>query len=157
MVGTYQYNDDADFGPEWTGFKMWKNGSFTPIGGPSGAINTNPTSISDTGIVVGWYEGSDIEPFTAHPSHGFVLANGVYKTLSYPNAFRTSLNDINSAGVIVGSWINSDGNGGGFLFVNGKIKDVLTPGGASTEVNGINDNGYVTGTSSAGSFIAHCQ
>jgi hypothetical protein len=67
------------------------------------------------------------------------------------------LNDINSAGVIVGSWINSDGNGGGFLFVNGKFKDVLTPGGASTAVNGINDNGYVTGTSSAGSFIAHCQ
>jgi hypothetical protein len=157
MVGTYQYNDDADFGPEWTGFKMWKNGSFTSIDAP-GAINTNPTSISDTGIVVGWYESrAEAVPFAADPSHGFVLANGVYKTLSYPNAFRTSLNDINSAGVIVGSWINSDGNGGGFLFVNGKIKDVLTPGGASTEVNGINDNGYVTGTYSAGSFIAHCQ
>jgi hypothetical protein len=157
MVGTYQYNDDADFGPEWTGFKMWKNGSFTSIDAP-GAINTNPNSISDTGIVVGWYESrAEAVPFAADPSHGFVLANGVYRTLSYPNAFRTSLNDINSAGVIVGSWINSDGNGGGFLFVNGKIKDVLTPGGASTEVNGINDNGYVTGTSSAGSFIAHCQ
>jgi len=157
MVGTYQYNDDADFGPEWTGFKMWKNGSFTPIDVP-GAINTNPTSISDTGIVVGWYESAaEAVPFAPDPSHGFVLANGVYKTVSYPNAFRTSLNDINSAGVIVGSWINSDGNGGGFLFVNGKIKDVRTPAGASTEVNGINDNGYVTGTSSAGSFIAHCQ
>ena len=97
-------------------------------------------------------------PFAADLSHGFVFANGVYKTVSYPNAFRTSLNDINTAGVIVGSWINSDtGKGGGFLFVNGTIKDVLTPGGASTEVNGINDNGYVTGTYSAGSFMAHCQ
>jgi hypothetical protein len=140
----------ADFGPEWTGFKMWKNGSFTPIGGPPGAFNTNPTSISDTGIVVGWHEGAD-------PSHGFVLANGVYKTLDYPNAFRTSLNDINSPGVIVGSWINSDGNGGGFLFVNGKFKDVVAPGGQGTAVNGISNYGYVTGTSSAGSFIAHCQ
>ena len=158
MVGTYQYNDDADFGPEWTGFKMWKNGTFTPIDAP-GAINTNPTSINDTGIVVGWYESSaEAVPFAADPSHGFVFANGVYKTVSYPNAFRTSLNDINSAGVIVGSWVNSDtGKGGGFLFVNGTIKDVLTPGGASTEVNGINDNGYVTGTYSAGSFMAHCQ
>src|SRR5438874_3574673 len=158
MVGTYQYNDDADFGPEWTGFKMWKNGTFTPIDAP-GAINTNPTSINDTGIVVGWYESSaEAVPFAADPSHGFVFANGVYKTVSYPNAFRTSLNDINTAGVIVGSWINSDtGKGGGFLFVNGTIKDVLTPGGASTEVNGINDNGYVTGTYSAGSFMAHCQ
>jgi hypothetical protein len=157
MVGSYQYNDDADFGPEWTGFKMWKNGSFTPIGGPPGAINTNPTSISDTGTVVGSYEGSDIQPFTAHPSHGFVLANGVYKTLSYPNAFRTSLNDINSAGVIVGSSIDANGVGGGFLFVNGKFKNVLGPNGETTAVNGINDAGYVTGTSSAGSFIAHCQ
>src|SRR5437588_6288693 len=58
MVGTYQYNDDADFGPEWTGFKMWKNGSFAPIE-PPGALNTNPNSISDTGIVVGGYLGAD--------------------------------------------------------------------------------------------------
>jgi hypothetical protein len=158
MVGTYQYNDDADFGPEWTGFKMWKNGSFAPINAP-GALNTNPTSISDTGTVVGWYEASaEAVPFAADPSHGFVLANGVYKTVSYPNAFRTSLNDVNSAGVIVGSWVSPDaGNAGGFLFVNGKFKDVLTPGGESTEVNGINDSGYVTGTYSGGSFIAHCQ
>ncbi len=158
MVGTYQYNDDADFGPEWTGFKMWKNGSFTPIGGPSGALNTNPTSISDTGIVVGWYvSGSEAVPFAPDPSHGFVLANGVYKTLDYPNAFLTSLNDINSAGVIVGLWIDTNGGFGGFLYVNGKFKDVLGPNGETTAVNGINDYGYVTGTSSAGSFIAHCQ
>ncbi len=157
MVGAYQYNDDADFGPEWTGFKMWANGSFTSIDAP-GAINTNPNSISDTGIVVGWYEArAEAVAFAPDPSHGFVLANGVYKTVSYPNAFRTSLNDINSGGVIGGSWGNSDGTAGGFLFVNGKFEDVLTPGGASTAVNGINDNGYVTGTSSAGSFIAHCQ
>ena len=152
MVGTYQYGDDKDFGPLWTGFKMWKNGSFTPIGGPPGALNANPTSISDTGIVVGWYV-SDAVPFTPYPKHGFVLANGVYKTLDYPNAFRTFLNDINSAGVIVGSWEW----GGGFLYVNGKFKDVLGPNGETTAVNGINDYGYVTGTSSAGSFIAHCQ
>ena len=156
MVGSYQYNDDADFGPEWTGFKMWKNGSFAPIGVP-GATNTYPSSISDTGTVVGWYEAG-LVPFTPYPDHGFVLTNGVYKTVDYPNAFRTFLNDVNSAGVVVGSWVNSDsGNGGGFLFVNGKFKNVLGPSGETTAVNGINDNGYVTGTSSAGSFIAHCQ
>jgi hypothetical protein len=156
MVGTYQDNDDADFGPEWTGFKMWKDGSFAPIE-PPGALNTTPNSISDTGIVVGSYVAADeAVPFAPDPSHGFVLANGVYKTVSYPNADSTSLNDVNSAGVIVGSWGNS-GGGGGFLYVNSKFKDVLTPSGGSTSVNGINDNGYVTGSSSAGSFIAHCQ
>jgi hypothetical protein len=67
------------------------------------------------------------------------------------------LNEINSAGVIVGSWIDANGVGGGFLFVNGKFKNVLGPHGETTAVNGINDAGYVTGTSSAGSFIAHCQ
>ena len=101
--------------------------------------------------------GSEAVPFAADPSHGFVLANGVYKTIDYPNAFGTSLNDINSAGVIVGSWIDGNGAGGGFLVVKGKIKNVLGPHGETTAVNGINDNGYVTGTSSAGSFIAHCQ
>lgn len=157
MVGTYQYNDDADFGPEWTGFKMWANGTFASIA-PPGALNTNPNSINDKGVVVGWYTpAAEAQPFAPDPSHGFVLSNGVYKTVSYPNAFGTSLNDINSPGVIVGSWGGSDGGGGGFLFVNGKFKDVLTPSGGTTSVNGINDNGYVTGTSSAGSFIAHCQ
>jgi len=38
----------------------------------------------------------------AFPYHGFVLANGVYKTVNYPKAFRTVLNDINASGVIVG-------------------------------------------------------
>jgi len=125
MVGTYQYNDDADFGPEWTGFKMWSNGSFTTIGAP-GAINTNPNSISDTGIVVGWYvSGSEAVPFAADPSHGFVLANGVYKTIDYPNAFGTSLNDINSAGVIVGSRIHANGVGGGFSFRGWQVQERL--------------------------------
>src|SRR5438270_13510117 len=136
---------------------MCINGSFNCIA-VRVAVNRNPTSISGTGILVGWYESAaEAVPFAPDPSHGFVLAIGIYKTVSYPNAFRTSLNDINSAGVIVGSWGDSVGNVGGFLFVNGKFKDVLTPGGASTAVNGINDNGYVTGTSSDGSFIAHCQ
>jgi hypothetical protein len=157
MVGTYQYNDDADFGPEWTGFKMWSNGTFVTIA-PPGSLNANPNSINDSGTVVGWYVlSSEAVPFAADPSHGFVLANGVYKTIDHPNAFGTSLNDINSAGVIVGSWGGANGGGGGFLVVKGKIKDILGPHGEATSVNGINDANYVTGTSSAGSFTAHCQ
>lgn len=157
MVGTYQYNDDADFGPEWTGFKMWKNGTFTQIQ-PPGALNTNPNSINDAGTVVGWYaSAAEAVPFAPDPFHGFVLANGVYKTVDYPNAFGTSLNDINSAGVIVGSWTGPNGGGGGFLFANGKFKNVLGPKGETTAVSGINDAGYVTGTYSGGSFTAHCQ
>ncbi len=89
----------------------------------------------------------------AFPYHGFVLANGVYKTVNYPKAFRTVLNDINASGVIVGSW-----DGGGFLYVNGTFKHVKGPNNVQVwTVNGINGYGYVTGISSGGSFTAHCQ
>ena len=91
-----------------------------------------------------------------------MLANGVYTTVDYPNADRTFLTDINSSGVIVGSWYQGGALGGGFLYENGMFKNVLGPRGEITGVvggkMGINNAGYVTGTISGGSsFIAHCQ
>jgi hypothetical protein len=145
------YDDDPTFSQGYAGFKMWKNGSVTTISYP-GAMQTNPAAISDTGVIVGWYVPGVFDTY-AYPYHGFVLANGVYKTVNYsPNAFRTVLNDIN-AGVIVGSW-----DGGGFLYVNGKFKDVKGPNNVQVyTVYGINGYGYVTGISSGGGFTAHCQ
>jgi hypothetical protein len=140
----------GDFSQPYDGFKMWANGGVTAIHAP-GAMQTNPAAISDTGVIVGWFVPRGAQaPF---PDHGFVLANGVYNTVDYPNTNRTFLTDINSSGVIVGSW-----NGGGFLYVKGKFKDVFGPHGETTGLDGINNDGYVTGTISGGpSFIAHCQ
>lgn len=87
-----------------------------------------------------------------------MLANRVYKALDYPNNNRTLLNDINASGVIAGTHINtSAGTQGGFIYVNGTFKDVTAPNVQVLTLNGINGYGYVTGTSSAGSFTAHCQ
>jgi hypothetical protein len=152
MVGIWGL---GDFSQPYDGFKMSKNGAVTTIAAP-GAMQTNPASISDTGVIVGWYVPRDAQP--PFPDHGFVLANGVYKTVDYPKTFRTFLNDINASGVIVGSWgIPNNGVGGGFLYVNGGFKDVKGPNVQVWTVDGINDYGYVTGTSSGGSFTAHCQ
>ena len=144
----------GDFSQPYDGFKMWKNGAVTTIHYP-GAMMTNPTSISDTGIIVGWYVNVGAQsPF---PYHGFILANGVYKTLDYPKSYRMLLNDINGSGVIVGTYHTSI-TSGGFIYVNGTFKDVKAPNNVQVyTVDGINAYGYVTGTSSGGSFTAHCQ
>jgi hypothetical protein len=145
----------GDFSQPYDGFKMWANGGVTAISAP-GAMQTSPSAISDTGVIVGSYVPQGAQP--PFPIHGFVLANGNYKTVDYPNAGRTFLNDVNSSGVIVGSSGNNNGSGGGFLYVNGKFKDVFGPNGEATGIDGINDHGYVTGSiSGKGSFTAQCH
>lgn len=144
----------GDFSQPYDGFKMLKGGGLSTIAAPDAKM-TNPMSISDTGIVVGWYVKR--EEHAPLPYHGFVLANGTYETLDYPKAHRTQLNDINVSGVIAGTHDSGYENQGGFIYVNGKFRNVTSPTMQIQSVNGINDQGYVTGTSSKGSYVAHCQ
>jgi hypothetical protein len=68
------------------------------------------------------------------------------------------LNDINGSGVRFGTHFNSStGTSGGFLYVKGIFKDITGPNVQVSSADGINGYGYVTGSSSGGSFIAHCQ
>jgi hypothetical protein len=152
IVGNY-FNQDGTFGA----FEL-KNGVFTPISYP-GSVDTFAASISDKGVIVGHYHVYQPPYF-----HGFVLTNGVYKTLDYPNAAGgTFLSDINSSGVIGG---NSSGVIGGtyvqnhgFIYINGTFKDIIVPKHGYAPVYGINGYGYVTGTYGSGinSYTAHCQ
>ncbi|HEY3972921.1 MAG TPA: hypothetical protein VGM18_07940 [Candidatus Sulfotelmatobacter sp.] len=146
----------GDFSQPYDGFESWANGSTLIISAP-GAMQTTPGAISDTGLVVGYYVPDQSQP--PYPDRGFVLTvSGAYKTLDYPGADRTFLNDVNSAGVIAGSWTNTTtGATGGFLFVNGTFEDVLGPNGEATTLNGINDAGYVTGAIPGSSFTAQCH
>lgn len=134
-------------------FKL-KNGVFSTIKYPGSAV-TYAASISDKGIIVGSYTDSS--------NHGFVLANGVYKTLDHPKATSpdgTLLIDINGSGAIVG-WYYVGPIGHSFLYVNGVFKEIAPPNTTFTVVTGINGYGDVTGTTSFngvfGSFTAHCQ
>jgi hypothetical protein len=161
MVGLFTF---GDFSSPYDGFKL-KDGVFTTLHYP-GSMTTNPTSISNNGVIVGWYRNAIHRRY-----QGFLLANGVYKTLDNPKATSgdvdgTFLNDINGAGVIVGTYdfFSAGGslNTSGFIYIKGTFKDVKVPNFTYSRVEGINDSGYVTGmafndSGSETAFTAHCQ
>ena len=152
MVGIFTF---GDFSLPYDGFKL-KNGVFTTLHYP-GSVTTNPSSISDKGVIAGWYQNSGY-----HKYHGFTLANGIYKTLDHPKAvYGTFLNDINGSGVIPGIYVDGSSQGHPFIYINGSFKDVHGPNIQVLSVDGINGYGYVTGTASnatgSTAFTAHCQ
>jgi hypothetical protein len=152
VVGIYGY---GDFSQPYDGFVRTASGKFTILGYPPAEM-TNPMAVNDAGTVVGWWVPKQAQP--PFPDYGFVWINGEYTVLNYPNVERTLLNDINAAGVIAGSYQNTEtGAEGGFIYVNGVFENVVAPNAQVQTVDGINDFNYITGTSSAGSFIAHCQ
>ena len=151
IVGIFGY---GDFSQPYDGFLMSER-FFTPLAYP-GAEMTNPMNINSTGTIVGWYVKKQSQP--PFPYDGFIKKE-TYQQLDYPNVDRTLLNDINSAGVIAGTRIDTNtGAQGGFIYVNGTFKDVMGPQGVQVmTVDGINDENFVTGTTNSGSYVAHCQ
>ena len=49
--------------------------------------------------------------------HGFLLSNGTYTAINYPNATSTNVCGINDYGEITGQWSDSAGNHHGFYAV----------------------------------------
>jgi hypothetical protein len=75
------------------------------------------------------------------------IKKGNWITVDVPGVTDTFCNDINSSGVIVGAYIDGDGNTHGFVDLNGVFLSVDapdTPPGVGTIVQGINDNGDLT-------------
>jgi len=126
MVGT---EIDAATGAQY-GFK-YQNGTFTRVRYPNSS-QTVVNSINDNGVIVGGYETGGFEG----PWFGFILQNGVFKTVSYMPM------DINNAGV----WVDSQN----IHFTNGVVKQVKVPGSVQTWAYGINDLGVITGSASFG-------
>lgn len=108
------------------GFKRWSNGNVTMLDYP-GATQTFPTSINDSGGVVGYYSDSSGQ------SHGFLYVNGKWATLDYPNATQTSLSGISNAGMIVGN-ATVNGAQAAFLYKNGTFKVIAITNNPSNSV-----------------------
>ena len=104
------------------GFKRWSNGNGFILDFPAKFKSVNagtfPTSINDSGVIVG---------FTQLPYHAFIYDNGKWATLKYPNAIATWLYGISNAGVMVGNAELSNGSNRGFLYEQGTFKDVIPP------------------------------
>jgi len=119
-------------------------------------LSTMVTSINDNGAIVGSFGNAG-----SGKEHGFILQNGVYKTVDNPKGVGggTFLNDINTSGTIVGVYFPNE-NPQGFIYINGTFKDIKAPGSSSTTTSGINALGYVTGEatiSGSTGYTAHCQ
>jgi YVTN family beta-propeller protein/probable HAF family extracellular repeat protein len=78
--------------------------------------------------------------------HAFVLQNGLFTTIDFPNAFETFGSGINDRGDIVGYYLNSQQGSPsqGFLLSNGIYTSIYLPN-TNTFVGGINNVGQVVG------------
>jgi hypothetical protein len=116
--------------------------TFTPIVVP-GAVHTEPTSINNSGRIVGTYFDTSAKP------HGFLYESGTFTTIDYPGSPETYLFSISHTGKILGSYFISAGFYGAFILENGTYTpfNVL---GADSDAQSINSSGQIIGMIDAG-------
>jgi probable HAF family extracellular repeat protein len=78
-------------------------------------------------------------------SASLALAQGTYTQIDYPGAISTQVWGINSAGDIVGGYVDSSGDNHGFLLSGGAYTTIDDPDVPGASVVGINDVGQVVG------------
>jgi hypothetical protein len=132
IVGIY-----ADFGGVQHGF-LDKAGVFTNIDESSGT--TTPYDINEAGTIVGLHQ-------TNGKNHGFSTADGgaSFTDFDVPSATGTAASGINSAGAIVGQWLDSTSTSHGFLLSDGVYTSLDFPLATSTIAFGINDSNEIAG------------
>lgn len=116
---------------------IYSNGSFTtiPAPGPSGIGFSN--ALNDADQIVG---GPDIQ------GRSFEYTDGLFATITFPGAARTTATGINDSGEIVGSFIDSQGAAHGFVDINGVFTVLDFPGAVDTQLTGVNNLGEIVGT-----------
>src|SRR5277367_6235840 len=97
VVGVYTRSGGAAMG------FLYKERKYTDIPGPKGAVASVAACINDHGAIVGNYTDS------SGAIHGFLKRGKAYKTLDVPSAKDTFATGINNAGIIVLTWIDSNG------------------------------------------------
>jgi hypothetical protein len=125
--------------------------TFTEVAVP-GAVRTGPNGNNNVGQIVGWYDDGG----GSLTSHGFLLSQGVYTTIDYPNPgyTNTQLLGINNNGDIVGQYLTSfvpNGYGAKHSFVYSQgvfsiIPDAPGSMAGTTAASAINDSGQIVGT-----------
>jgi hypothetical protein len=130
------------------GWLRYANGAQTLYSFP-GSGYTSLSKRNAAGTSVGFYL-----PSGQSQPVGMVLTSSLKPgTLKYPGSFRTILNGINKANVIVGTYSRSYGDTAhGFKYQNGKFIKVQFPGAIQTVPEAINDNGVIVGEYVIGSL-----
>ena len=102
IVGSY-----AD-GAGLHGF-LYQKGHFTALDVP-GAVATEATGVNASGKIVGYFQDASFH------YHGFLYDHGAFTVIDEPDGdYATYPQDINDAGVIVGTYVNTATGSHGFL------------------------------------------
>jgi len=73
------------------------------------------------------------------------LAQGTYTQIDVPGSLGTECLSVDSAGDLIGEYIDSSDNWHGFLYSNGVVTNIDYPGASYTYPFGINDVGQIVG------------
>lgn len=123
-------------------------GTFRSIDFP-GSINSAALGINDRGDIVGQYFLPGGGGPLGQGPHGYLMRKGQdFTSIDVPSALGTGTiaGGINSAGLIVGSYIGSDFNVHGFLLNDGVFTTIDFPGAAGfTAATDINSEGEIVG------------
>ena len=145
----------------------WQNGVRTDLGalpGPEG-LSSAATWISDNGLIVGFSENGEVDPFTGIPAaHGVVWNNeGILDLGTLKGGYESIANAVNRQGQIVGYANNAvlDPNSIAGLgsqtravaWSNSKIYDLGTLGGTDAVALYVNAQGLIVGESYTASSV----
>ena len=102
-----------------------------------------PSGINKSDTVVGSFQDLSSPVLT---NSGFQWSGGTGQLYNYPGASQTGLGAINDAGLILGSYTNSNGQEFGFFLKNGQTKSFSVAGSYDTFPSGLNNHGAVVGS-----------
>jgi uncharacterized membrane protein len=81
------------------------------------------------------------------------IAQGTYTQIDYPGAVQTYAYGIDTAGDVVGSYVDTSNNVHGFFLSAGIFTTLDVPGATGTAATGINDVGQIVGSTNTDSFL----
>lgn len=133
---TGQFNGNgSDFG------FLLHSGKLTIISFPGARGGTFPTSINNSGVVVGTYHLFQDEG----PTHGFMWHNGNFTNIAVPGAASTFPQKISDHGDVVGTWLDANQTQHGFALDAGRYSTIDFAGGLGTQIMAVNNFDNVLG------------
>ena len=113
---------------------------------------------TDTAIARRTAAGVNVGSFTpkgSTVSNGFVTHGAKFQSVSFPPHLPTFFSGINSAGIIVGSYLGADKHFDAIKLQNGKFTILRPPGAVDAFASAINDHGVIVGSFFTGGVDSH--
>lgn len=145
MVGTYTDSSIKEHAFEYD----MNTGTFTVID-PQGSFDAQAGGINNLGAIAGFYTTQSFQNLA------FLLTNGTYTDITYPNSGSTRPYDINDSDEVVGTVQNpKKPRTRTFAYLNGKFALLNFPRAEITTAFGINNAGVIVGQYAGNTNVSH--